>query len=272
MDTRDIHKLLLPEIEDEILLVAAGYRMEEIGDVFARLSEYFQALGICYLLENADVDQFRENLVRSGYARRYFLRKSLEEGNDRDRHLSLGWTKALLDSVAAGHLRLARDIINLSIETWEPNWEYEDDFCFYQFLQQVVMNPDYLSNPELEEILARFERALEGGDSLRLEVCKALLRREGGNFSAALYELMQEKQEMHDEQRERMLEPGPSTYVFWPRSFVSVEGLGLIKIAEVVGIKIDEDFPLCPRIARFPTSDHDYTDIFQIIERERARS
>ena len=54
MDLRDVHKEILPEIQEELLYIAAGYHMEEIGDVFERLCEYFQALGICHLLETVE--------------------------------------------------------------------------------------------------------------------------------------------------------------------------------------------------------------------------
>lgn len=269
MDPRDVHQEIIQEIKEEMLFVADGYRMEEIGAVFEKLSRYFQALGICYLLESADVERFRENLVRSGYARRYFLRKSREEGNHRDRHLALGRTESFLDSVVAGHIRLAREIAGLSSERWEPNWEYEDDFCFFLFLHNIVRNP-HLPNPQLEEILARFERALEGGESLRFNVCKVLMSREQEEFISVLNELMEEKQDLFNKKRERMLEPDPSAYVFWPKSFVSIEGLALLKIAETVGIEIGEDFPLCPGIGRLSTTDKDYTDFFYEIERNRG--
>ena len=201
-----------------------------------------------------------------------FLRKSRDEGNDRDRHLALGRTEAFLGSVAAGHIRLAREIANLSIDSWEPNWEYEDDFCFWYLLQQIIRNPDQLLSPQLAEIILRFERALEGGESLRLEVCKALISRETENFRTAINKLMEEKQDLLDEQRRRMLEPEVSTYIFWPSSFVSVEGLALLKIAEIIGIEVEsQGFPLCPSIGRLSITDEDYADIFQEIERERTR-
>jgi len=271
MDISEIHKELIPEIQEELSFIAAGYRMEEIGDVIVRLSRYFRALGICHLLESADVNLFRENLVRSGYARRYFLRNSRADGNDRDRYLAIGRTEAFMDSVAAGHLRLAQEIAELSTHEWEPDWEYEDDLCFFLFLHNIIINPRQLSDSQFQEILVRFDKALEGGESLRLEVCKALITKDNENFSAALNELMEAKKELIEEKRERMLEPDPSTYVFWPRSFVSIEGLALIKIAETVGIKVDEEFPLCPWVGRLPTTDQEYKDIFQEIAQARAK-
>lgn len=271
MDIKEVHKELLPVIQEELQLIAVGYSMKEIGDSFEKLSQYFQALAICHLLETADENQFRENLIRSGFARRYFLKKSHEQGNLKDRRLALSRTEAFLDSVAAGHLQLGREIADLSLLNWESNWEYEDDFCIFQFLHYIVKKPDELANHRVEKILSRFEKAIEGTESLRLEVCKGIISREKEKFSTTFNELMKEKQDLIDEERERMLEPCPSTYVFWPRSFVSIEGLALLKIAEIIGIKIDEDFPLCPSIGRLSTTEKEYTDFFQEIDQVRSK-
>ncbi len=193
MDAREIHDGLVPEIKEMLAFVAVGYPVRELGDQLEKLSEYFQALGIAYLLEYADQDRFRENLVRSGHARRYFLRKSREENNPEDRRLALGRTEALLDVLAAGHLGLAREIVDLSIETWHPDWEYEDDFSYYLFLHRLVQaNPD-ATDANLREILATFERALEDGESPRLDVCQALLDRDTASLREALTRLMQER-------------------------------------------------------------------------------
>src|SRR5215813_3349285 len=109
MDASEIRDELVPEIKEMLAFVAAGYPIRELGDELEKLSEYFQALGIAYLLEYADQDRFRENLVRSGHARRYFLRKLLEENNVNDHRLALGRTEAFLDALAAGEVGLARE-------------------------------------------------------------------------------------------------------------------------------------------------------------------
>ena len=69
---------------------------------------WFQALGICNLLLDADPDRFYENLVRSGHARRYFLQKSRDEGNNDDYQLATSRWDSFLDVVASGHFQLAR--------------------------------------------------------------------------------------------------------------------------------------------------------------------
>jgi hypothetical protein len=272
MDPREIHQLILPEIQESLLFFAGGYRMDETGNIFDKLSECFQILAICHLLETGDIDQFRENLVRSGHARRYFLRKSREEGNIRDNHLALSRTDAFLDSVVAGHLELAKEIADLSVQQWEPDWEYEDDYYYLRILHNMVRNPEEKSGAQFEELITRFEKSLEGGSSPRLNVCRALLVDNQDDFIVALNELIEEKQELDDQQRSSKVEADLSDFTFWPRSFVSIEGLALLKIAEIVGFQIDDDFPLCPRIARLSTTDQDYRDMFQEIEHAREQS
>lgn len=267
MDLRDVREQVIPEIHEKMFFLTAGYPMADTGAVFEELSELFQALGICYLLTAADVDKFRENLVRSGHARRYFLRKSQEEGNDQDRHLAISRSEAFLDSVVAGDLNLARDIEHLSSEVWERDWEYEDDFCFFLFLHKLVKHPVPLSEGELRAILDRFERALEGGISSRLNVCKSLATHDEMAFTETLRVLLVEEQEKFDDKRSSIM---ASRLPFWPRSFVSVEGLALLKIAGIVGMRIDTEFLLCPQEARIPVADNQYVDFFTDLERVLA--
>jgi len=274
MDAREIHDGLVPEIKELLTFVAVGYSIRELGDELEKLSEYFQALGIAYLLENADQDRFRENLVRSGHARRYFLRKSREDNNAEDRRLALGRTEAFLDVLAAGQLRLAREIVDLSIEAWHPDWEYEDDFSYYLFLHRLVRaNPD-ATEENLREILATFARALEDGESPRLDVCKAFLDRDTNSLREALVRLMEVRDKEMEKARGRNQEPDPPACVCWARSFVSIEGLALLRVAELIGmtpLEPGEELQLCPGLAMLPVGDRDYLDMLTSIEQELAR-
>jgi hypothetical protein len=256
------------EIQEGLLFVASGSKMNELGEVFENLSESFQALSICYLLQNDNQARFQENLIRSGHARRFYLRKSHEEGNIHDRHLALGRCSGFLDSVAAGHLLLARNIADLSINQWESNWEYEDDYCFFHFLNTFLKTSPNIAQEVLKEIIINFERSLEGELSTRFDICNALLARNAGDFEEALIELLDEQHEQNEKDRLLLVE---SDSLSWPRLFISVEGLALLKIAEVMGIELHQDFILCPEIARLPTTDREYVDIFQQIERELAK-
>lgn len=267
MDLRDVIGNIIPEIQMHMSFLTAEYPMKDCGDVFERLSELYHGLGICYLLITADTNKFRENLIHSGQARRYFLRKSQEQGNVRNRHLALSRSEAFLDSVVAGDLNLASDIARLSSEIWEGNWEYEDDFCFFLFLHVIVKKSAALPLSELQRILEQFEKSLEGGDSMRLDVCKALLMKDKKKFIVALQHLLEEKQEKLGEERPLVME---SRFLYWPSSFVCVEGLALLKVAELICIQIDDEFALCPSEARQPAKGNKYRDLFMDLERALA--
>ncbi len=263
MDLEDVHIELVFEAKQSLGLVISGEPVGKIAEAFDDLSAYFQGLGICHLLEFADTEQFQENLARSGHARRYFLRKSQEQGNTDDRHLALSRTQAFLDAVVAD-LALARDIARLSIQRWEPNWEYEDDYCYYLFLHTVILDPYALPMAALERLLEQFEEAVEGEYSARLELCKALLTRDEAAFDEALEALMDDLQQAHDEKRELV-----ETYdfLFWPGTFVSVEGLALLKVASLLGVPTGDTYPLCPGIGRLVPEGRPVLDLFEEIER-----
>lgn len=263
MDLSDVHQLVIPEIQENLAIVASGDQMCEIGGVFAELSAYFQALGICHLLEFADLEQFQSNLVRSGYARRYFLRKSSEQGNKNSSHLAISRSEAFLDAVGAGDLPLAREIVALSTPPWDADWEYEDDFCYYQFLHSLVLAPDNLPETQMQMTLQRFQDALEGGDSWRLEVCKSLLARDEEVFHEAFQELIEEIRDFQDSKK---TDAEPYEFLVWPRSYVSVEGLALLEAAKLLGIPTSDGYPLCPPMARLSTADLQVADPFQEIE------
>ena len=263
MDISAVHVALLPEIRERLVLVADGTPIAEIGEVLEELASYFEALGLCHLLEAADVDEFTENLVRSAHARRFFLERSKSDENLDDRHLALSRGSTLLDAMASGDLTLAREIASLSIRDWHPAWEYEDDFCFFHFLNQSLVDATQPLGTAHAATLITFERALEGGKSPRLDVCKALIARNSLAFKDALIDRLNEIEAELDEERE-------FTYVlegdlcYWPRSFVSVEGLALLRLGEAVGLPpIKGELPLCPSLARVPVTSRARRDFFR---------
>jgi Immunity protein 49 len=256
MDLAEVHKLCVEEIRYHAGFLAGGLPIRDYGEAIEELSRLFQGLGICHLLEALNTDEFRENLVRSGHARRYYLHASRTQGNTDSKYLALSRSEALLDVMAAGDLLLARSIAELSVTEWTQRWEYEDDFCFYFFLQQLVLD----APPEdLRQIVRRFETALQGGTSSRQNVMKALVERDTEGFEAGLTALLDEEQNRIDSEREDIVD---SKFLFWPRSFVSIEALALLRAAGLVGLVIEKDFPMCPPEARLSIGECNYRDLF----------
>lgn len=266
MNLSIVHEELVQELREGMNTIAHGDPAVELADVCETLSIQFEALGVCHLFEFADTVELRNNLVRSAHSRRCFLQRSKAEGNDRDRHLALGRSRAFLDAMVAGSLPLARDIADLSSEIWIPSWEYEDDFCFFLFLHQIVKQPDPFPTPETHAIMARFERSLEGADSTRYEVCKALTTRDPATFASALEALIEEEKARIEADRE-----SPAVHegdiVYWATSRISIEGLALLQFAALLGIRAERSFELCPPLARLPFTDQRFLDLFEEIAR-----
>jgi hypothetical protein len=266
MDLAEVHQELVHEIRYGLEYVAETARIADLGGIFDELIPQLEALGLCHLLEFADEGRFRENMARSGHARRYFLRRSRLEKNQADRHLAVSRTRAFLDALIAGALPLARDIALLSTEEWNPAWEYEDDFCFYQLLHTIAKQPDPFPTPEVHALIERFERSLEGGESAHFEVSKALVARDPKAFAGALVALLEaeEAQIEADRGSAAVLE---RDILYWPKSRVSIEGLALLKTTELVGMRVPGEFPLCPRAARLAWTNQPFRDLFDEIER-----
>jgi hypothetical protein len=266
MDLEIARDGLLGEIEEGLLIVASGYRIERISGTLEQLSSCLQALAICRLLESGDGAKYRDNLTRSGFARRYFLRKSREAGNTADRRLALSRTEAFFDALAAGQGLLAREIAALSDHVWHEGWEYKDDYYYFAFLHQVVMQPVSIGGENLSTLLKDYEAALDGDQPPRLAVLRALAARDQEAFNLALRNLMEELDEKMQKRQDRLLDPSIELFLLWPRSFVCVEGLALIAIATALRMRVDEQIPLCPVVARLSMSAVPVDDPFVGIE------
>lgn len=265
MDIADVHAVIVPEIHERVALVFENHPMARMSSTFEELSSLFEALGLCHLLEFVDLGEFAQNLCRSGHARRYFLRRSHEEGNVDEPQLAISRSRAVLDALVAGDIALASDIAALSGTQWRPDWEYEDDFCFFLFLHRVVLERTgrvAASETVDGDVLDRFEEALEGGQAPRLDLCRALVARDAVDFEEALLRRLDQISQELDIERTTAAVQEDFDVGFWPRSFVSIEGLALLTVGELLGVHVKGDPPMCPRIARLPVQPNSYPDFF----------
>jgi hypothetical protein len=236
--------------------------MPELGDVIEDTATYFQALGSCNLLLNMDLAGFGKNLVYSAFARRWFLKWSRAEGNDRDEHLAISRSESFFDAVAAGAIAVAREIVDLSPDAWIADGEYEDDFYYFFFLHRFIQRYRQTDPGLLSPILAQFGRALEGGDSSRLDICKAFAMNDGAAFGAAFEALINAHEEVVYVTDDPTAEP---------RRNIFVEGLALLRIAERVGFVTESDYRYCPGTARLVNVPSLPEDIFAVIDRQFPR-
>jgi hypothetical protein len=75
--------------------------------------------------------------------------------------------------------------------------------------------------------------------------------------------------------RERMQQLEPASCVCWARSFVSIEGFALMRLAERAGLpplQPEAEPPLCPALGRIEAVETAYEDLFEGIERALAEA
>ena len=250
MELTYVLTLLTDETRAEMAALAHTGPVKNKASTLRSLSSLFQAVGICKLLVDADPTKFRENLVRGAQARRYHLRKSREEGSaDDDRFLGLSKVEAIFDAIVADSTELVRDLVDLSVEHWHEGWEYEDDFCYYLFVHRLIGQRGFLASDAAVALVERFEKALEGKSSARFELCKAVQSRDANSVRAAFEFFLAERKREFDARRPRITEYTAQA-IFWPRSFVSIEGLAWLRIAQRANLELSDEFLFCPREAR----------------------
>jgi hypothetical protein len=261
MDLRQVQTLLIGETQEKLASLAVNIPIPRKAATLRDLSRLFQAVGICRLLVDANVPKFRENLVRSAQARRYYLYRSHVEHALSNRFLGLSKVEAIFDAVVAGDDVLAREIVSLSVEQWHDGWEYQDDFCYYLFVHRLVSMTGFLDSPESTTILERFESALQGQKALRLELCQTLRARDPVAFRSAFEAFLHERRAEFDAKRPTITEYTAEA-IFWPRSFVSVEALAWLEFARRTGVEMEDTFEFCPEEARPPAKPSDAVEDF----------
>ncbi|HYD41576.1 MAG TPA: hypothetical protein VEB43_12180 [Anaeromyxobacter sp.] len=224
-------------------------RAVHLGKLSTEIARHYRAIGICALLIEADVEGFYGWLLHSAVARRHYLRRCARDGVTGDRWQRTSNAGPFLDAVAAGAWDVARQVAALSPGDWIQGAEYEDDFCHARFLH-LLAEPG--ADPaELARVLDRYERALEGGEDLRLDVDRALLSKDGDAFGAAFRTLLADRErklrELADPKRDSVQ---AQDYCFEPDRQVFVEGLALLRLAEGQGIATEPEYPTCPGLAR----------------------
>ncbi len=267
MDLHHVRALLIDETRSTMLSLAAPAPVARQAVALRDLGRLFEGVGICQLLLEADVMRFRENLVRAAQARRYFLLRAHREGDTTCRFLGLSRSDAVWQAIVVGQPALVAELVGLHTPSWHADWDYEDDFAYRLFVHGVATQPGYGRTPEAQALLARFERALDGQRDPRLTLCKAWVAQEGEAFADALRGMLMARQMKLDEVREGITEYSAQA-LFWPQSFVSIEALAWLRLADAQGLMpAQDDFLYCPALARQPGSPGlQVADFFQSLD------
>jgi hypothetical protein len=268
MSLTETREELVDSLQEGLSVLMNGFPIARVGYDLEQSAAWFQGLGICNLLLYADPDRFYENLVRSGHTRRYFLKKSREEGNSGDYQLAISRWDSFLDVMAAGYFPLARDIASLSVTHWTRAGEYEDDFLYRLFLHNFIGPPDPQRDLRLQDVLMRWSTWLSGEPSARLDCCAALAARDAAAFEKSFDDLVAQREAEVAAQSKMAI---AADICFEPCSRIFVEGLALLRMAKAIGMTPRDEYPLCPAIARMPPTKPFPEDLYVEMERERAQ-
>lgn len=224
-----------------------GFELAELGRISVQLCGKLRALAIIALVVKADSDRFFHNLIRSGTVRETFLARLKQAGHQADHHLASSRLDGLLDAIAAGDIELAQRIAWLSPRQFEPQREYEDDFCYAQVLHRLVHGVSAAS--VYEPFLARHEAVLQGQPDPRLALCRALVTPSQADFDTAFADLLQARSDEIAAQVARSQLDEPQTVA---ERQVFVEGLAWLRLAERAGLRTEAEYLYCPSSARVP--------------------
>ncbi len=201
----------------------------------------FRIAGIGDLFLTATSRTFHRRLHQSSRAFAHFLSRADEARKRTSQALPF------LDAIAAGDLEGAELIARDARHTWAQGEEYEEDFLFIEFLMRHFF---LRATPaESKALLARYAKALQDTEDIRLELCQALLAKDEEAFGKALEQFLSERE---DHYQALAAKDQLADEVRFTEGMLSVEGLALVRLAEAQGLATEEDYLHIPSIAREP--------------------
>jgi hypothetical protein len=225
-----------------------NYPSELLGELSMDVSCKIRAMAIFRLLAVGKTDSFYHNLIRSGRVRERYLQRCKTEALVEDHFRSSGRYLPLFDAVAAAEFDLAGRIIGLSPVNFMRGHEYEDDYCYAQICHSLMTRHDERG----AGLLAQFERYLEGSPNGRFLVAKALFERDQAGFDSGFEQLLSDRElEIAADIKRGQIE-SPAIIAF---RRIFIEGLAILRLAEQLGLRTEEEYLFCPSIARIPMSE-----------------
>lgn len=250
------HEVIFESLKEHICVIGAKYPVAEVGQVYEDIEDCFHALACCHLLRKADKRKFQNNLVWAALARRHFLLRCQQEKNDADFHGARSRSDGIFCALAAGDRDLAVEIGRRSPDAVMKDGEYPDDFSYHVLIYRLA------AAAADDQVKAAFEayKAEAKDDGERLAVCEALCSRDASAFDETFAKLV-------DHHTTQMNEERPSHTdrpTFEPKSLLFVEGLALLRLAELRGIerRRREYPPQCPSTAIVKPASVRPDDIF----------
>jgi len=230
---------LLEDVQDNLSVLVAGYPISELGELFQDLEQQFQALGICRLLSDLDLEGFYRALWGAANSRKYYLNKCKEQNCSSEIYSALSRTESIFDAIVCRDFDLVNDILALSPDSWITSGEYEDDYYYYLFLHKLFNGNN--EKAKLDKLLGRYLFILGDDGEPRFRLCKFLLSN-NEQFLLAFDDFLDQKQELIEKI------PFGNSWVV-PKNKVFIEGLAWIIIANKYGVEgLSKEYIFCPSV------------------------
>lgn len=231
-------------LEEAIDMLAAG---STSADLYFTVAQSYRVLAICAVLMEADSGRFARLCALSAFARLAFLRELTSETAVHPRYICASKNIAFSGALAAGALESAEELAERSPTSHFDSYEYEDDFLFFHFMNRALLEPD--DNGALQRIIARWESVLEGQSSGYLDVCRVISLRDDEQLPSAMQALIATREAQLERYRSA-LNFSPELYATEGKIFL--EGVALVRLAEMRGLRPDAEYRFIPSMARIP--------------------
>ncbi|NMO17518.1 immunity 49 family protein [Pyxidicoccus fallax] len=217
--------------------------------ILFHLSRNARIAAIAGLLVRADTSGFNQWLRRSASWRLQALRERKQEERPVSQFTCTGEVAPLCDAIASGADTTARELTALSADTWLEGAEFEDDFHYGRVLQALLTGNEGAA--DVRERLSELARSSGEDEPPRLKVCQALLALDAKSFDESLRQLIDERAAWF---RARLGGLAPEDSRFETDRFVFIEGLALVRLAELRDLPVEEEYPFLPGLARLEAS------------------
>ena len=133
--------------------------------------------------------------------------------------------------------------------TWNAAEEYEDDFLYVLLVTKILTFAE--QNDEARALVERYEEVLEGARDVRLDLCRALLDRDGPAFDERLQAFLAAYEASYREgmEQEYIIEEQWAT-----EGQLCVEGLALLRLSDLLGLPTRRSYPYIPSNVRRKTA------------------
>lgn len=212
------------------------------GKAYWIVAYSYRILALCALIEDGDADTFARLLAKSAQSQ-LELYRAPRKGVGPE-YLAISKNGAFLSALAAGDLDTARALV-ADAPKFLSETEYEEDYLYYAALHHILLEDD----ASYRAIAKKWNDVTGGEANPKSRLCEALVDADSAAFGEALGELIEQFDDAMKEWRKRVDYREELGAV---ESAVFLNGIGLLRLAELRGLTTEPEYEFLPRIARVP--------------------